>query len=120
MITVKSLCELFKSPCKLVRAARPTPLAIDPPEPGDGILHLHPRTERSHSLGIAVAPSCEEYPADHAVSDFDVNLGGANQAAGLERGRAHASLGGVDDLYDIKNVHGGYSSIKSAFASGVI
>jgi hypothetical protein len=117
--TKENLCKLLKRPGKLVRATRPAAFAIDTAEPCYGVLDLHPRTKRSHALGIAVASSGEGNPADDTVGDFDVYLSGTDQTAGLERGGAHASLGGVADLYNIKNIHC-HSSIKSAFASGVI
>ena len=76
--------DLLQGAGELVRAAGSALLAVDSFQHAYDILHLPSFTEACYALGVAVAAFDEVYAPDGVAFGFDVDLLGADNAAGPE------------------------------------
>lgn len=90
---------------ELVGAAGAAGVAVDAGEAGDDFVDALAGAEGGDALGVAVAAVRILYVADDVAFELDVNAGGADHVAGLERGFADAVFGPVAEENYIVDIH---------------
>ena len=97
--------EGFEGAGELVGAAGAAGVAVDAGVAGDDFVDALAGAEGGDALGVAVAAVRILYVADDVAFEFDVNAGGANHVAGLERGFADAVFGPVAEENHVADIH---------------